>query len=61
MPLPSDITNQKFGKLTALSLNGKQKRESVWLCACECGGIVNVRLSNLRTGNTKSCGCLRKS
>lgn len=29
-------------------------------CTCECGGKVTLRINNLVSGNTKSCGCLRK-
>jgi hypothetical protein len=52
-----DITGFKFGRLLALRLYGKAGRENVWVCACECGKVVNVRLGNLTSGNTKSCGC----
>lgn len=54
-----DITNQRFGKLVAVSICGKSKRENVWLCLCECGGVAEVRISNLTSGNTRSCGCLQ--
>lgn len=29
----------------------------MWFCECKCGGTVVVTSSNLKTGNTKSCGC----
>jgi hypothetical protein len=29
-------------------------------CLCDCGKSKNVALSKLRSGNTKSCGCIRK-
>ena len=29
-------------------------------CACECGAIVEVISANLRSGKTKSCGCLQR-
>ena len=31
-----------------------------WLCKCSCGNIVKVIGKSLRSGKTKSCGCLRK-
>ena len=49
-----DLTGQKFGKLTVV---GRVK--SMWLCQCECGRQCEVRSDALKTGNTKSCGCLR--
>ena len=30
-----------------------------WLCQCDCGKHVTVRGTDLRSGKTKSCGCLR--
>lgn len=59
-----DITGQKFGKLTAIKID-KVKRNghttsTYWLCECECGNFTSVEASRLKTGYTKSCGCLRK-
>lgn len=31
-----------------------------YLCQCSCGKTLPVKGSNLRNGNTKSCGCLKK-
>lgn len=31
-----------------------------WRCQCECGNEVLVQTYNLKSGNTKSCGCLQK-
>jgi hypothetical protein len=51
-----DITNQKFGNLTALYyLKGGK-----WHCKCECGNEIDVDTRNLNSGHTKSCGCLLK-
>lgn len=52
----------KYGKLTVLEFAGwSNKRGSMWKCQCDCGNIVIVEGTNLRTGNTKSCGCIRQS
>lgn len=52
----------KYGKLTVLEFAGwSNKRGSTWKCQCECGNIVIVEGTNLKTGNTKSCGCIRRS
>lgn len=60
----SDITGMKFGRLTAaerIQIKGKNgKTISLWKCICECGESVSVRLGNLRSGNTQSCGCLHR-
>jgi hypothetical protein len=36
--------------------NGKTM--SLWECVCDCESVVTVRLHNLRSENTQSCGCL---
>lgn len=55
-----DLTGQKFGRLTAIKKIAHIKNRSIWECKCECGNKVNVSISNLKNGNTKSCGCLHK-
>lgn len=56
-----DITNQKFGRLTAINIAGKDSRgETIWHCICDCGQTKDVLSSNLRKGLTQSCGCLQK-
>lgn len=53
-----DITGQKFGKLTVLEYEGRNdNRVQFWLCKCDCGNESIVRSSNLKSGNSKSCGC----
>lgn len=55
-----DLTEQRFGRLIALErVEGDKKGATLWKCQCDCGNIVTVRLSNLQSGYTKSCGCLR--
>lgn len=56
-----DETGNKYGKLTVLYQYGwmENKREALWTCQCECGGTAVVQGGNLRTGNTKSCGCIK--
>ena len=55
----TDITNQKFGKLTALYPTEKRKWKCVvWHCKCDCGNECEVTSHELKNGNTQSCGCL---
>jgi len=54
-----NLTGQKFGRLTARAYISRGRR-SVWVCICECGGEVEATSGNLLSGNTQSCGCLRK-
>lgn len=59
-----DRTGQTFGRLTVLSRaddsvfkNGS--RHVRWNCICNCGKEIIVDVTQLVTGHTKSCGCLR--
>lgn len=57
-----DIKGQRFGRLTAIEMVGVDKsRCAMWLCKCDCGTEKIVRGKNLRSGETKSCGCTRKT
>ena len=56
-----DLRNQKFEKLTALyPLEQRKNGHVVWHCKCDCGNELDVITSSLTSGNTKSCGCLKK-
>lgn len=39
--------------------SGKNRRRT-FLCKCYCGNLKKVALNDLRTGNTKSCGCIKE-
>ena len=57
-----DLTNQRFGELVAIAPTEKREGSKVvWKCQCSCGKEIYVSSSNLTTGNTKSCGCLKIS
>lgn len=59
-----DMTGERFGRLTVLQYAGSKryKKSSVamWNCKCDCGKEVTVQGQTLRSGRTKSCGCLSK-
>lgn len=56
-----DLTGERFGRLVVIKRVGKNKQgKSLWLCRCDCGNEIIVRGSDLKSGNTKSCGCLQK-
>ena len=42
-----DLSNQKFGELTALYIDdtyvGGKGKSKKWLCNCSCGIVVSVR------------------
>lgn len=58
----NEITGMKFGRLTAVrKLPERTKCKHVlWECICECGNTIKVTSTDLKRGNTKSCGCLKK-
>ena len=59
------IIGERYGRLVVI-----QELETIkqpprayirrFLCRCDCGGEVIVSYSNLRNGNVRSCGCLKK-
>ena len=60
MPNFLDVSGQRFGRLVAVSrCQGKEYPETRWHCRCDCGNEVIVRLADLRSNKTQSCGCLR--
>lgn len=54
-----DLTNKKFGRLTA-KYPVKGANRIMWHCICECGKECDVRADALVSKRTKSCGCLLK-
>ena len=52
-----------FGRLTVEAFAGRFLRggqlQNVWSCRCGCGRETVVPSNSLRTGHTKSCGCLK--
>jgi hypothetical protein len=58
-PIP---TGTKFGRLTVRGLAWLQPEHSsawVYICLCTCGNWTRVPSDDLKSGNTRSCGCLR--
>lgn len=52
-----DISNQKFGKLTALEPTEERKFGFiVWKCQCDCGNIHYVTTNALLQNQIQSCG-----
>lgn len=59
-----DLSGKSFGRLTVLWPAGRVKKTNrtylVYACQCDCGNIVYPTAQVLRSGHTKSCGCLMK-
>lgn len=58
-----DISNNKYGKLTAIKPTKERYRSSiVWECKCECGRTAHVCVRLLNAGNRTTCGlCIKRS
>lgn len=58
-----DLIGETFGRLTVKSkaapIRSPSRSHTAWICSCECGTEVVVKTNSIRTGNAKSCGCLR--
>ena len=55
-----DMLGTKYGRLTILSRAKNTETRAVWNCVCDCGNTLSVQGKKLRSGHTKSCGCIRK-
>ena len=59
---PEDLTDKRFGSLTALYRLGEKRGSSyLWHCRCDCGNELDVPAICLKSGNTQSCGCRKLS
>ncbi len=50
----------RFGRLVVTAYDGKHDRQHYWRCICDCGKETVVSQTNLQSGHTRSCGCLRQ-
>ena len=54
-----DLTGQKFGLLTVKEFAGCDENGASWECECDCGASTYAYSKFLKSGQVKSCGCLR--
>lgn len=56
-----DLIGKRFGRLVIIQRVDNNKWKNVrWLCLCDCEKKKIISSSSLMSGDTKSCGCLRK-
>ena len=62
-----DETGNRYGRLTVIRrADPKDERRTdkvvmaSWVCKCDCGGTKIARGNDLRSGATRSCGCLKR-
>lgn len=55
-----DVTGERYGMLVArkraITAGGQG---AVWLFKCDCGTGILIRLKDVKSGNTASCGCVQ--
>lgn len=59
----SQFKGMRFGRLIATnesSYKSKTQTSLFWDCDCDCGNKVVVDSKSLKSGKTKSCGCLKR-
>jgi hypothetical protein len=57
-----DLTGRQFDMLYVLRRDMKRRTHVHvrWICQCDCGsGLISRCGGQLRSGNAKSCGCVR--
>lgn len=54
------LIGEKFGKLTVIDrISGTKDNRGKWICSCECGGQTITTTDKLKSGKTRSCGCVK--
>ena len=55
-----DMRGRRFGMLTVIGYEGRRnRRDTMWVCRCDCGNVGTTAGRNLTGGHSKSCGCQR--
>lgn len=53
-----DEMGKRYGRLVVVGSAASRGGKACWNCRCDCGSGTQVTGDRLRTGMTKSCGCL---
>ena len=59
-PISTAMRGDVYGRLTVIRELPRVGIKRLVECRCTCGNTIDVKVSDLRTGDTKSCGCLFK-
>jgi len=56
------MVGQRFGRLVVISVSDRtdKARRLYWSCQCDCGNLHIVGGRYLRSGKSKSCGCIAR-
>ena len=55
-----ELVGKRFGRLYVIKAVGIWKGQVTYLCRCDCGNTTEVLSHHLKSGHTRSCGCLRR-
>ena len=57
-----DLSGQVFGRWSVVKSSSARglDRGVLWECVCSCGNIKEVSSNSLRSGKSRSCGCLSR-
>lgn len=59
LPKAHDLSGRVFGRLTAIArIPPYGNNKTLWECVCACGRKTRSAASNLKSGMSKSCGCI---
>lgn len=53
-----EMQSKPWGRLTVIGFSGKKGKDKCLLVRCSCGKEFTALIGNVRSGHTKSCGCL---
>ena len=57
-----DLTGNRYGRFTVVSRAANNKKgNAMWNCICDCGNTRTVLAYHLKSGHSKSCGCITKT
>jgi hypothetical protein len=56
-----NLTGQVFETRTVLRYKGLRNGREYWECQCTCGRIRFCQAEALKSGKTKSCGCVMEA
>ena len=55
-----NLAGKTFGQICVISCAKNKGRRTMWNCSCVCGQKFRAETTNIKNGNTKSCGCRRR-
>lgn len=56
-----ELRGQRFSRLVVIERQGSNSfGNTTWACACDCGRRIIAAGGHLKSGHTRSCGCLVK-